>query len=53
MDVFHRNLETVEASGFGCHHFGSKIAAQVLLDDAIGGSEEHKNMGEKVAFIDR
>ncbi len=25
----------------------------VLVDDAIGGSEEHKNMGDKVAFIGR
>ncbi len=53
MDVFHRNLEAIEASSFGCCHFGGKIAAQVLIDNAIGGSKECKNMGDKVAFIGR
>jgi hypothetical protein len=52
VDVFHCDLD-VEASSFGCHHFSGKIAAQVLVDDAIGGSEERKNMGDKVAFIGR
>ncbi len=47
MDVFHRNLEAVEALSFGCRHFAGKIAAQVLVDNDIGGSEEHKNMGDK------
>jgi hypothetical protein len=53
VDNFHHNLEAVEASSFGCRHFGGKIAAQVLVDDAIKGSKERKNMGDKVAFIGR
>ncbi len=53
MDVFNRNLEAVEASGFGCHHFGGKITAQVLVDNAIRGSKECNNIGDKVAFIGR
>ncbi len=53
MDVFHRNLEAVEASSFGCRHFSGKIAAKVLVVNAIGGSKECKNMGDKVAFIGR
>jgi hypothetical protein len=50
VDVFHRDLEAVEASSFGFRHFGGKIAAQVLVDNAIGGSKECKNMGDKVAL---
>jgi hypothetical protein len=46
-------FEAVEASSFGCCHFSGKITAQVLTDDAIGGSKECKNMGDKVAFIGR
>ncbi len=53
VDNFQNNLEAVEASSFGCHHFGGKIAAQILVDNAIGGSKECKNMGDKVAFIGR
>ncbi len=53
MDVFHHNLEVIEALSFGCHHFSGKIAAQILVDDAIGGSKECKNMGDKVVFIGR
>ena len=53
MDVFYHNLETVESAGFRCCYFGGKVVAQVLVDNAIRGGEEHKNMGDKVAFIVR
>ncbi len=53
MHVFHCNLGAVEALSFGCHYFGGKIAAQFLVDDAIRGSKERKNLGDKVAFIGR
>jgi hypothetical protein len=53
VDVFHCSLEAVEASSFRCRHFGGKIAAQVLVDNAIEGSKERENMGDKVAFIGR
>ncbi len=50
MDVFDCNLEAVEASGFGCHYFGGEIAASVLVDNAVRGGKECKNMGDEVAF---
>ena len=50
VDVFHCNLESIEASSFGCRHFGGKIADQVRVDDAIGGSKECKDVGDEVAF---
>jgi hypothetical protein len=53
VDVFHHNLEAIEASSLGCRCFSGKIAAQVLGDDAIRGSKEGENMGDKVAFIGR
>ncbi len=53
MDVFHHILEAVEAFSFGCHHFGGEIAAWVLVDNAIRGSEERENMGDEVVLIGR
>jgi hypothetical protein len=50
VDVFDCNLEAIEASGFGCCDFGGKIAAQVLINDAISGSKEHEDIGDEVAF---
>ena len=45
-------MEAAEASisGFGYCYFGGKVAAQFLVDDAIGGSEECKDMEDEVAF---
>ncbi len=53
VDFFHRYLEALEALSFGCRHFGGKIAAWVLVDNAIGGRKEHENMEDEVAFIGR
>ena len=41
VDVFDCNLEALEASGFRCRDFGGKIAAQVLIDNAIGSDLKH------------
>ncbi len=51
MDVLNGNLEAVEASGFRRCDLRRKIAAEVLVDDAIRCSEEGKHMGDEVAFI--
>ena len=36
--------------GIGCCYFGGKIAAQVLIDNAVGGGKECKDMEDGVAF---
>ena len=46
-------MEAIEAIGFRCRYFGGKVVTQVLVDNAIRGGEECKNMGEKVAFVVR
>ena len=53
MDVFNHDLEAIEAAGFRCCYLCGKIVTQVLVDDAIRGGEECKNMGEKVALVFR
>ena len=40
VDIFDCNLEAIEASGFGCHDFGGKIAGHIFIGNAIGGSKE-------------
>ncbi len=50
MDVFDCDLEAIEALGFGCRYFGGNIAAQVLVDNAAGGGNKPKDMGDEVAF---
>ncbi len=51
VDVFNCNLEAVEASCFGCCYFSRKVVTQVLVDNAIRGSEEHEDTGNEVAFV--
>ena len=51
MDVLNGNLKAVEASGFRRCDFHCKIAAKVLIDDAIQCSEERKHVGDEVVFI--
>jgi len=53
MDVFYHNLEAIEATGFRCCYFGGKFVTLVLVDNAIRGGEECKNMAKKVAFFVR
>jgi hypothetical protein len=51
VDVFNCNLEAVETSCFGCCNFGGKVVTQVLVDNAVRGSKEHKDMEDEVAFV--
>ncbi len=51
VDVFNCNLEAVETLCFGCCNFGGKVVTQVLVDNAIRGSKERKDMGDEVAFV--
>ena len=44
VDVLDGNLEAVEASGFRLCDFRRKIAAEVLVDDAIRCCEEGKDV---------
>ena len=53
MDVFYHDLEAIEAASFRCCYLGGEIVTQVLVDDAIRGGKECKDMGEKVAFVVR
>ena len=51
VDVSNCNLEAVETLCFGCCNFGGKVVTQVLVDNAIRGSEERKDTGDEVAFV--
>ena len=51
MDILDGNLKAVEASGFRRCDFCCKIAAEVLVDDAVQCSKEGKNVGDEVAFV--
>ena len=51
MDVFYHDLEAIKAVSFRCCYLGGKVVTQVLVDKAIRGSKECKDMGEKVAFV--
>ncbi len=51
MDILNGNLKAVEASGFRRCDFRRKIAAEVLVDNAVRCSKEGKNVGDEVAFV--
>ncbi len=51
MDVLDSYLKAVEASGFRRCDLRRKVAAEVLVDNAIQCSEEGEDMGDEVAFI--
>ena len=51
VDVLNSYLEAVEVSGFRRCDLRRKIAAEVLVDDAIRCSKEGKHVGVEVAFI--
>ncbi len=44
MDVLDSNLKEVEAPVFRGRDFSSEVVAEVFVDDAIGSSEEGKNV---------
>lgn len=51
MDVFDSDLEPVEATRFSYLDFLAEAFHEVLVDNAIGGSEKRKYVGYKVALI--
>jgi hypothetical protein len=51
VDVFDCDLEAVEASGFRCRYFGDKFVVYVLVDNAVGGGKERKDVGDEVEFL--
>ena len=51
MYVFYHNLKAEETVSFSCCYFGGKVGAQVLVDNAIGGDEERKSLGDEVTFV--
>ncbi len=51
VDVLDSYLKAVEASGFRRCDLRRKVAAEVLVDDAIRCSEEGKDVGDEVAFV--
>ena len=51
MDVLDSYLKAVEASGFRRCDLRRKVAAEVLVDNAIRCSEEGKDVGDEVVFV--
>ena len=51
MDVLDGNLKAIEAAGFRRCDFRRKIAAEVLVDDAVRCSEEGKDVGDEVTLV--
>lgn len=51
VDVFHHNLEAVEASRFGNLYLAREALDKVLVDNAIGGSEEGEDVGDEEALV--
>ena len=51
MDVFHHDLEAVEAPRLGDLDLSREALDEVLVHDAIGSGEEGENMGDEVALV--
>ena len=51
VDVFHHDLETVEAACFWDLDFTAETLDKVLVDDAIRCGEEGENVRDEVALI--
>jgi hypothetical protein len=51
VDILDGDLEAVEASGFRRCDFRRKIAAEILVEDAVRCSKEGKHMGDEVEFV--
>jgi len=51
VDVLHHDLEAVEAAGLGDLNLATETLNQVLIDNAIRGSEEGKDVGDEVALV--
>ena len=51
VDVFHHDLEAVEAARLWYLDFTAETLDEVLVDDAVGSGEEGEDMGNEVAFV--
>lgn len=51
MDVLHHDLESVEAPSLRNLDLSAEALNQVLIDNAIRGSEEGKNVRDEVALV--
>lgn len=51
MDVFHHDLESIEASSFWNLNFSAEFLSQVLIDNAVRGCEEGKHVFDEMLLI--
>jgi len=51
VDVLHHDLEAVEASRLRYLYFTAKSLDQVLVDNAVRGSEESEDVGDEKALV--
>ena len=51
MDVFHHDLEAIEATCLGGLDFVGETLNEVFVDNAVGCGEESKNMGDEVLLV--
>lgn len=51
MDILHHDLEAVEASCLGYLNLTGESLDEVLVDNAIGGSEEGEDVGDEEALV--
>lgn len=51
MDILHHDLEAVEAASLGDLDLAGKALDEILVDDAIRGGEESKDVGDEEALV--
>ena len=51
VDVFHHDLKAVEAACFWDLNLSREAFDEILVDDAVGSSEEGQNVRDEVALI--
>ncbi len=51
VDILHRDLETVEALGFGVLHFAEEVDRQVFVHDAVGSRKKGQNVRNKMPLV--
>ena len=51
MNILGGDLKAIKTSGFWHGDLSGKVLAKIFVDDAIGSSEEGKDVGYKVSFV--
>ena len=51
MNIFNRNLKSVEEACLRALHLSSKVTGEVLVDNTIGGSKKGKDVGDEMTFV--